>query len=77
MEWYSNELNIDDRSILVRGIIEDSILQILVDNQVHFRKELNMWSYQEILPEDVLAKYEGKIRKIESKIPDWIAVGRL
>lgn len=77
MIWYTNELEIDDKIVSVLGTIKDSVLMITVNNEVKFQKPLNMWAYQEILPEDVLIKYEGKIRKIESKIPDWIATGRL
>lgn len=77
MKWYDNEIEVDGGSVTIQGVIEDSVLKITVNDAVKFQKELNMWAYQEILAEDVLAKYEGKIRKIESKIPDWIATGRL
>lgn len=77
MKWYDNEIEVDGGVVAVQGVIEDAVLKIKVNDDVKFRKELNMWAYQEIIAEDVLAKYEGKIRKIESKIPDWIATGRL
>jgi len=77
MKWYGEKINIDDRSFTIIGTLEDSVVRITVNDKVFFEKPINMWAYQEILAEDVLRRYEGKVRKIEQKIPDWIKSGKI
>lgn len=77
MIWYINTLNINGSEINVVGDFVDSTISIRVNGKPFFEKIVNQWAHYEILAEDVYDKYRGKIKKIESKIPDMIKTGKL
>lgn len=77
MRWYNNNIEVDGETFNVTGDFDNSVVEIKVNEKVFFEKSINMWAYQEIFEEDILRKFEGKIRKIESKIPDWIKSGKI
>ena len=81
MQWYTNDLTIDGIPITIEGTYEDSTIRITAileldptditngySHQCLFEKPVNMWSYQDVLIEDILCKYIGKIKKIEHNL---------
>lgn len=81
MKWYEKQYVIDEVLIYIIGSFKDSKIQISALLRVEeepdpefdivtiYEKSINLWAHQEILAEDVLAKYEGMIRKCEKKLP--------
>lgn len=71
---------IDNTKVTVHATFKDAQLNIyaIVDlpDEVQYlklyNKIINMWVHQEILAEDVFAKYEGVLRKCEEKLPRLI-----
>lgn len=69
MEWYRNQVG----PIEVIGTYQNNCVKILgyyEDKEfIFFEKVLNLWTYQEILAEDLYTKYGGKVAKAEKSIP--------
>ncbi len=78
MKWYEKQYNINNALVTLTGTFEDSEIKIdaLIQTkdgssnlQTIYKKPINMWVYQDIIAEDVLAKYQGMIKKCEQKLP--------
>ncbi len=88
MQWYHNELIIDGIQVDVDGYFEDSTIRIASTYAIEtedeikyyrldtFEKPVHMWAYQDVLAEDILYKYLGKVKKIESKLPHILRAKR-
>lgn len=85
MKWYEKTYNINGTEVLLEGSFEESTIRIVASFWVDpddvaggmawkclFEKPVNMWAHQEILAEDVLAKYIGKIKKCENNLPSLV-----
>jgi hypothetical protein len=77
MIWYEQTHSIDDTSVTIIGDFKDSLLRIIADTKLNdktiirtnlYSKNINMWVFQEVLAEDILAKYIGVIKKQEQKL---------
>ena len=88
MQWYHNELTIDGIQVEVYGYFENSTVRIVSTYAIEtedeiayyhlttFEKPIQMWAYQEVTAEGVRQKYLGKVKKIESKLPQALRVKR-
>jgi len=85
MHWYEQKHDIDGVKVTVHGSFKDSQLKIYAmidwpDELEHvklYHKTLSMWKHQEILAEDVLAKYQGQVKKFEDKLPNLVEQAKL
>jgi len=82
MQWHEKNYDINGTSVTLEGTFEDSMIRIVaiveIDNtdptdgwsyNEMYSKPVNMWAHQEVLAEDILAKYMGMIRKCEKNLP--------
>ena len=82
MQWYEKQYDIDGTQVTLEGTFESAVLKIVAVIELDdtdaangwsykemYSKPVNMWAYQEILAEDILAKYMGMIRKCEKNLP--------
>ena len=88
MQWYHNELTIDGIQVYVDGYFDNSTIRIVSTYDIEtedeikyyrldtFEKPIQMWAYQDVLAEDILHKYLGKVKKIESKLPQVLRAKR-
>jgi hypothetical protein len=81
MKWFEKDYVIDDTIVLLVGSYEEGKVRIgawietnngSYENTVLYEKPVNMWVHQEILAEDVLAKYQGMLQKCEKKLPTLV-----
>lgn len=78
MKWFEKQYDINGVVALIVGSYLESKIMIgawvemedgSYEHSVLYEKPVNMWVHQEILAEDVLAKYQGMIKKCEQKLP--------
>jgi hypothetical protein len=84
MKWYEKQYDIEGTTVCLLGTFIDSEIKISALIKIEpqpdlefkivemFVKPVNMWAHQEILAEDVLAKYIGKIKKCENNLPSLV-----
>lgn len=77
MIWYTKGLTVNDVDIIVEGTFIDSVIKITANGYKLYEKPVNMWTYQEVYPEDILLKFEGMVRKCERKIPTLVDSGKI
>ena len=77
MNWYSNRLVVNGKDVMVEGVFKDSVITITANGYQLYEKTINMWSYQEIYPQDIFKKFEGMVRKCERKIPTLVDSGKI
>lgn len=86
MKWYekhNQELNaaivgtFEESEVAISAIIKvsDDPVEFLVKKL--YSKSVTMWAHQEILAEDILNKYMGKIKKAEDNLPMLVEKERL
>lgn len=77
MIWYMNTIETESGDVKLVGSFEDSTIIIKANNHEMYKKPVNLWRQQEVLAEDILNQYGGKIRQCEDKIPILIKAGRI
>lgn len=81
MIWFEQQYDINGIEVQLEGTFDDSVVRITAivgidpDDPVDgwkyhcfYEKPVNMWVHQEVLAEDVLAKYQGMVKKCEKKL---------
>lgn len=68
---------VNGKNVIVEGTFVDSIIKITANGYKLYEKPINMWVYQEIYPQDIFRKFEGTVRRCESKIPTLVDSGKI
>ena len=77
MKWYENEIKIDDRTILLEGVFDGSTVLIKADDKILYKKHFTAWQFEDVLAEDILRKFQGKVAKIEDQLDSLVKTGKL
>lgn len=77
MIWHASIVETENGVVKLVGSFEDSTIIIRANGYEMYKKPVNLWRQQEILAEDILNQYGGKIRQCESKIPVLVKAGRV
>ena len=81
MKWYEKNHDVNGTPVTIEGTFTDSTIKIIAIIEIDssdpangfrykelYNKPVNMWFHQEVIAEDILAKYQGKIIKLENNL---------